>query len=240
METFSVITFPFDAGVLKAIADTVLNRTNLKNGNLTTPAFKKGFTEALGNAEADKYLSELQTYLALKNLPKALEKSCISFSKLDMAYDSAAHAYRSVGQLGIFSIGNRFIDKTVNGYVEIVNLYKDDMLNIYIELDKTHWFFFTYTGGEMQFITTDNAMNTAINNIKEAKRTSNVSKKETPYFYKVGTSSYKEQIHGKYRRNEPYYDEKPPLPDPDEVMEKPRRQKEQKDEDDDYDDYEDE
>jgi len=240
LETFSVITFPFDAGVLKAIADTVLNRTNLKNGNLTTPAFKKGFTEALGNAEADKYLSELQTYLALKNLPKALEKSCISFSKLDMAYDSAAHAYRSVGQLGIFSIGNRFIDKTVNGYVEIANLYKDDMLNIYIELDKTHWFFFTYTGGEMQFITTDNAMNTAINNIKEAKRTSNVSKKETPYVYKVGTSSYKEQIHGKYRRNEPWYDEKPPLPDPDEVMEKPRRQKEQKDEDDDYDDYEDE
>lgn len=237
LETFSTFDFMFDAGVLKTIADTLNKRVTLKGINMAAPAFKKGFTEMLGKTKADAYLADIQMYGNVRKIDKDLEHT-ISFSKLDMVYDSAAHAYRSVGQIGIFSIGGVPINKSVKGFVEIANLYHGDELAIFIELDKSKWFFFQYSQGEMRFITSDNELAKAINSIKESKRTMVVNKKETPYVYMVGAEYFKQTIVERFRSNQVIYDPMPALPDPEDEMEKPKKQKEEKDEYDEYDDYE--
>ncbi len=244
LETFTTVEFMFDAGVLKTLADTLLNRVSLKPITTTTPAFKKGIIECIGNSEADKCLSELQISGMLKKLPKELEGKAITFSKLDMVWDSAAHAYRSSGQLGIFSIGNTYVGKMVNGFVEYANLYSGDRLTIYLELDKDKktWIFFNYDNGDMSYVTSTatplKATMQTINSIKEAKRTMNVGKKDTPYKYGVSTEMHKTAYVERFRANRPYEDYAPSY---DEYLEedtnKPEKKAKKDEEDDDgYDD----
>ncbi len=248
LETVTTVDFMFDDNILKAIADTLNKRQTLKGVSMTTPAFKKGLTELLGKAKADECLADLNMYGTIRKKPKELEHT-ITFSKLDLAWDSAAHAYRSVGQLGIYSIGNVEVNRSVNGFVEYANLYSGDQFTCYIELDKKNWIFFHYDHGEMYFVTSDvkdptnkNAsmfdMVTAVHNMKEAKRTMNVGKKETPYMYKDGGEPLKRQYHERFRANRPYEDYAPNYDEEEEQSQSPKAKK-QKEEFDEYDEYED-
>ena len=246
METFTTVDFMFDEGILKTLADTLNNRQTLKGVNKNTNSFKRGLTEMLGKAKADEYLAEIQVYGDIRKLPKELEHT-ITFSKLDLAWDSAAHAYRSVGQLGIYTLGNTKVDRSVNGFVEYANLYSGDMFTCYIELDKKNWIFFHYSHGEMYFATSDvkdpakkNAslhdLVTAVHNTKPAKRTMNVGKKEAPYMYLDGGEALKRQFHERFRANRPYEDYPPSYDDEDEESNKGKKKKEERDEYDEYDD----
>ena len=247
LETVATLDFMFDDNVLKALADTITKRQNLKGVSLNTPAYKKGMTEMLGNASAEKYISEAMTYGEVRKITKELEHTFV-FSKLDMVWDSAAHAFRSVGQIGIQSIGNVPVNRTVNGFVEFANLYKGDQMNIYIELDRQTFIFFHYKEGKMHFFTSDmkNANNKSlfdlvntIANTKEAKRTMTVAKKEAPYTYTTGTDYMKRQNVERFKGNKPHEDPEPDW-DEEEITEKPKKQKpEVRDEYDDYDDYDD-
>lgn len=215
---------------------------------MNTPAFKKAFTTIFGKARADEYLTELQTFGSIRKMPKELEHT-INFSKLDLAWDSVAHAYRSVGQVGIYSIGNTVVNRSVNGFVEYANLYTGDYFTCYFELDKKNWIFFHYSRGEMYFATSDikdptkknaslNDLVVAVHNTKAAKRTMNVGKKEAPYMYLDGGEALKRQFHERFRANRPY-DDPAPSYDEDEEDENSGKGKKPKDEYDEYDEYED-
>ena len=163
----------------------------------------------------------------------------LSFSKLDMVWDSAAHAYRSSGQIGIFSIGSTIVNRMVNGFVEYANLYDGDIFTCYLEIEKDKWVFFNYSDGNMQFVTSDSdkALMQAVNDIKEVKRVMKVDKKQAPYKYEVGGDALKRTFVERFRKNRPYIDVMPDLPDPEEQQaDKPKKQKEEavQEEQDDY------
>ncbi len=241
LETFTTVDFLFDDGVLKRIADTLnmsIQGAKLKSVNMTTTSFKKCFTEMLGKTKADEYLSEIQLYGNIRKLPKEMEHT-LSFSKLDMVWDSAAHAYRSSGQIGIFSIGSTIVNRMVNGFVEYANLYDGDIFTCYLEIEKDKWVFFNYSDGNMQFVTSDSdkALMQAVNDIKEVKRVMKVDKKQAPYKYEVGGDALKRTFVERFRKNRPYIDVMPDLPDPEEQQaDKPKKQKEEavQEEQDDY------
>lgn len=242
LETFTTVDFMFDDAVMKRIADTLntsLQSTKLKSVSMTTPSFKKCFTEMIGNkAKADEYLAEIQLYGNIRKFPKELEHT-ITFSKLDFAWDSVAHAYRSVGQIGIYSIGNTLVNRMVNGFVEYANLYDGDILTIYIEIEKNKWYFFNYSDGAMQFVTSDSEkpLMKIINDTKEVKRTMVVAKKDAPYKYGVGGDALKRTFVERFRKNQAYIDV---MPDEDEDEAPVRGGKKPKSNDDDeYDDYDD-
>ena len=246
METFTTVDFMFDDGIIKTLADTLNNRQSLKGVNKNSNAFAIGLTELLGKAKADECLNDIKVYGDIRKIPKELEHT-ITFSKLDFAWDSAAHAYRSVGQLGIYMLGNTKVDRSVNGFVEYANLYNGDMFTCYIELDKKNWIFFHYSHGEMYFATSEvkdpakkNAslhdLVTAVHNTKPAKRTMNVGKKEAPYMYLDGGEALKRQFHERFRANRPYEDYPPEYGDDEEESNKGKKKKEEHDEYDEYDD----
>jgi hypothetical protein len=68
----------------------------------------------------------------------------------------------------------------VNGYVEIVHKKSGDALNIYLETDKNQYFFFSYTRGLLQAISSYTAFNDAISKVKPEKRVN--SMKDKPDF----------------------------------------------------------
>ena len=156
-----------------------------------------------------------------------------------MVWDSAAHAYRSTGQIGIFSIGSTIVNRMVNGFVEYANLYEGDIFTCYLEISNDKWVFFNYSDGDMQFVTSekDKALMQVVNDIKEPKRIMKVDKKEAQYKYEVGGDALKRTFVERFRKNRAYVDPMPDLPDPDEQQaDKPKKQKEEVQ--DEYDDNE--
>ena len=107
------------------------------------------------------------------------------------------------------------------------------------EIEKDKWVFFNYSDGNMQFVTSDSdkALMQAVNDIKEVKRVMKVDKKQAPYKYEVGGDALKRTFVERFRKNRPYIDVMPDLPDPEEQQaDKPKKQKEEavQEEQDDY------
>jgi hypothetical protein len=63
------------------------------------------------------------------------------------------------------------VNRTVGGYVEIGKRRTGDILNIYLELNPLEWYYFSYSNGIMQAISSNNEFNSIIASIKENKRT---------------------------------------------------------------------
>lgn len=72
------------------------------------------------------------------------------------------------------------------------------MLTIYIEIDKNTWYFFTYTRGIMQAISSDAEFNTAITETKPDKRKVKVKRGETPYSFMYSTERKKRDFLRKF------------------------------------------
>ncbi|MDR2963866.1 MAG: hypothetical protein LBU90_09600 [Bacteroidales bacterium] len=215
LETVAYVDFYFDDKTLKAIGDTVLRRFDLLSVDMTTKKFRKGLTEALGVAEANKLLNEIQLNGTVKNLPKALDHS-ITFSSLDLVWDTTASAFRSAKgvQIGVLSIGGVVVNKMVTGYVEYAKLYRGDMLTIYLELDPTSWIFFHYENQEMLFVSSNAGFNTAIDMLKEAKRTMQVPKKEAQYKFSTTSEAWKTNVINMIRSGAGYSNFMPPTQPP--------------------------
>ncbi|MDR1761147.1 MAG: hypothetical protein LBR55_01725 [Bacteroidales bacterium] len=211
METVGHVDFYFDDKIIQAIADTLVKRNTLLGVDMTTKKFKRGMIEALGASQANDMFNEILLYGNVRKIPKELDHT-ITFSSLDMVWDTAASAYRSVkgAQIGVFSIGGVIVNKMVTGHVEYAKLYRGDMLTIYLELDPTSWFFFHYENQEMLFVSSNSMFNTAVELIKEPKRIMQVPKKEEQYKYAATSEAWKSNVINMIRTGAGYNNFMPP------------------------------
>lgn len=211
LETIAHVDFFFDSKVMQSIADTLLRRNDLLGVDMTTKKFRRGVTEVLGAAKANELFNEIQLYGTVRRLPKELDHT-ITFSALDLAWDTTASAFRSVkgAQIGVLSIGGVVVNKMVTGHVEYAKLYRGDMLTIYLELDPTSWFFFHYENQELLFVSSNGMFNTAVDMIKEPKRTMQVPKKEAQYKYSTTSEAWKSNVINMIRSGTGYNNFMPP------------------------------
>ncbi|MCB0409489.1 MAG: hypothetical protein KDD29_04670, partial [Flavobacteriales bacterium] len=129
-------------------------------------------------------------YGEIKKLPDELKKSIV-FNDLKFKWDDKNKRYKSFGKLGIVNIDKEQVNKYVEGKVEIIKKRSGDILTIYLEIDRNNWYFFTYTRGIMQAISSDNDFNTAIQETKPDKRKSKAEKGQEPYQFMYSTERKK-------------------------------------------------
>ncbi|MFW5851764.1 MAG: hypothetical protein ACOCWB_06045, partial [Bacteroidota bacterium] len=208
METFLTLDFMFDSKILGSVADTLANSPLVDQSDVNSESFKKGITEMLGDEAAQEIQSELQLYGEIRKSPKELERSLV-FSDVDFVWDTVASAYRSVGQLEIYSILGNVINKKVDGYVEIAKLYAGDMLTVYFKFGEK-WFFFHYDREAMQFVSSENDFNLELEAVKEKDRVMNVSRREAQYKYHLSSVAVKNNFVGKFESGEGYTNTAPP------------------------------
>ncbi|MFO7868599.1 MAG: hypothetical protein R6U95_04790 [Bacteroidales bacterium] len=251
VESFLTVDFMFDRKTMRAIADTLLNNPTVEQSEVNSSTFKRGIVEMLGDEAAEEIQSEIQLYGKIRKSPSELERSIV-FSDVDFVWDSVASAYRSVGQLEIYSILGEVINKKVDGYVEVAKLYAGDMLTIYIKISDEKWYFFHYNRENMEFVSSDKEMNLDIEALKERDRVMDVSRKEVQYKYHLSSIAVKNNFVGKFEAGEGYMNTAPPnIPDPGTAGQSkpksenqqqnntasPQEEDEEEEEDDGYDDY---
>jgi hypothetical protein len=175
-----LINFFFDDGAMDKMATDAAGFTNLQPIDVSNPDYQKNLRELMGKDEADKLISQLTLYGTAKKLPKELQ-SQLFLSNVTLKWSNETHSYVSEGRIGIGSIGKTMINKWATGIVEIRKKHGGDELNVYIEFDPMHWYFFSYFYGAMQVCSSNDQFTNAIISIKDDKRTQKTDKGKYEY-----------------------------------------------------------
>nr|NQU89234.1 hypothetical protein [Bacteroidota bacterium] len=142
---------------------------NAKGVDPTNHKMQTTFTGILGEDMANELISDLNLYGSLRTVPEGIKTSLL-FSDLKMVYNKERRSFISVGKIGVGSINGESVNKSFDGFVEVVRKRSGDALNIYIEITRRHWFFFSYSRNVMQAISSQSDFNKILRDVKVSKR----------------------------------------------------------------------
>ncbi len=180
------IDFFFNDNAIDKIADDINANINLKPTEFTRPIFEKGMRELVGKEQADKLLSQLNLYGSVRKVPEELRKTFF-INDMKMKWNKDTRSYTSIGMIGLGNINKTQLNKYVGGRIEIVKKRGGDILNIYLELESGNWYYFNYTRGTMLAVSSNEAFNTLIKEMKPDKRekAGDKDKKEQNYYFNI-------------------------------------------------------
>ncbi len=189
--------FFFSDEAMKKMSKDLQEASTLDPVKLDRPTFEKGLREILGKGDADKLIAQASLYGEFKKLPDSFKKTIV-FNDLKLRWDDDSRSYKSFSKIGISNIYNKQINKYVEGKVELVKKRSGDVLTIYLEINQNNWYFFSYTRGIMQAISSNVDFNTAITETKPDKRKSKAEKGQEHYQYMYSTERKKKDFLRKF------------------------------------------
>lgn len=198
LNTYTLMDFLFADEALQVMIDE-LSTAELRGVEPGSDVYEKSLKRLLGASAYDNMLEEIQLYGTALNLPDAIRKT-ITFSDLEFDWYKQTRSFISKGQIGIANIGKEQINRYVDGYIELARKRTGDELTMYFEIDPRHWYFFSYTNGVLQAISTNNKFNNILIDIPEEKRTMETERKETPYQFIISTQMKRMQFVRKVQR----------------------------------------
>lgn len=184
------IDFFFEESALKNMTKKLEEAASLEPVKLDRPTFEKGIKELIGKEEGDKLIAQINLYGTFKKMPDAMKKTLL-FNELKFKWNQASNSFKSFGKIGLSNVGNNQINKYIDGKIEIVKKRSGDIVNIYLEVDKNNWYFFSYTRGIMQAISSDNDFNTIIQETKPDKRKAKQEKGQESYQFMYSSDKKK-------------------------------------------------
>lgn len=166
MNTISYLDFFFSKRALDIIAEKIELNPSLSQLDVQSTAYKKQMYELMGIDKTDKMISEMSLNLGKpKKFPEELNKTIV-FSNLFFKWDKESQSYKSMGKIGISNIGNKMINRYVNGHIQIRKRKTGDKVFIYLEISDKEWFYFVFSGGILRTFSSVSEYNTTIANLK--------------------------------------------------------------------------
>jgi hypothetical protein len=184
--------------MLKLMALEVDSVPGLEAVDMNRMVYKKAMETTLGAENAQKFRDELSLFGTVKQIPHEIRHTII-FSDLKLIWNDETNSYLSEGQIGIASIGEVQINKKLNGLIEIQVKRSGDIMDIYLELDRRTYYYFGYTRGVMQTLSSNTIYVENIMNMKTRDRKKSVGRAETSYVYMISTDRKKNSFVRKYR-----------------------------------------
>jgi hypothetical protein len=126
-------------------------------------------------------------------LPEKLQHT-FTFTDLTLKYSQATKSYVSIGKIGIGNMGELQVNKYVDGRIELVQKRGGDRLTIYLELSPSEWYFFYYSNGVMQALSSKREWNDIIINTNADDRQLKAKDGEKAYSYYISTISRKDKF----------------------------------------------
>jgi hypothetical protein len=157
--------------------------------------------ELLDGESTDKLISEFNLYGAPKRLPDELQKT-IFITDLKLVWDKQSQSYKSVGPIGIGFIGKATISRLLKGSLEIQRKKAGDVFHFYFESDNSNWWYFNYSRGIMQGLSSDAKFNDYVQNMKPDKRVADTKGDKSPYEFMLSTDRKKAEFLKKFAGNQ--------------------------------------
>ena len=191
------LDFMFNNDAMKNMAELITGNPTLQPTADTRTTWVRGMKEIIGVEKTDKMISEFSLYGAPKRVPQELQQT-LFLSDVKLYWDKEAQAYRSKGPIGIGFINKETISRQVKGYFEIQRKRGAEIFNLYLESDNATWWYFNYSRGVMQAISSDVKFNDAINNMKPEKRVAESKGDTPPYEFMLSTDRRKAEFVKKF------------------------------------------
>ncbi len=185
-DILAAIDFFFNEDAMKIMTEQLSTNASLKaTQDVGRQTYERGLTEVAGKEKADKMIAELNLYGSFKKIPEELRHTFF-ITELKMTWNNESRSYRSVGPIGIGNMDKTNVNRRVNGIVEIIHKKTGDALNIYLEPESQQWYYFSYTRGLLQAISSNASFNDAITKVKPDKRI-NKMKDKPDFEYMLST-----------------------------------------------------
>jgi hypothetical protein len=198
LNVMSALDFFFSEEALKVLADA-LNASEAKGIDVSGLNYTRSLREFVGQEEADKILTELNLYGNYRKFPEVLNHT-ILLTNLRMTWNKDLRSFISKGPIGIGNLGKIPVNRMVNGYVEIGKRRSGDILNLYFEPEENQWYYFTYSNGTMQVLSSNKEFNDKLVGLKEDQRLIKGEKGQQSYQFIIGTGDKKATFLRKMRQ----------------------------------------
>lgn len=100
-------------------------------------------------------------------------------------WNNKTRTYQSVGSFAVQSVLSKWINKKVEGYLEITRLRTGDLFDLFIKLDNGEWYYFKYSRLNMFTLSSNRDYITLIQNTKDSDRELDVPRGEPSYNYMI-------------------------------------------------------
>ncbi len=158
--------------------------------NMADPEYSKMLANLVGKDRAEALQAELGLYGAYQSEIDELNKS-LFFSHIKLNWNPETQSYVSEGKISLGNVNGHAINKQVNGIIEIQKKRSGDLIDIFLELDERHWYYFGYTRGVMHCLSTNRNFNYTISDIKTKDRTMKTPRNEIPFIFITSTARKK-------------------------------------------------
>ena len=97
----------------------------------------------IGSDPAKAALDALAKDGYFKKMPSGINKTLV-LTDLKFRYDSFEDSFVSDARIGIATVGNKSIFRSIPGRVELVRNRGRDVLRVYFHISEQHWYYFEY------------------------------------------------------------------------------------------------
>ena len=187
--TFNVmmgVDFMLDEESLNLMGHEMDSVEGLEIVDITREQYIKNMETMLGQKIATKVSEDVSLYGDLMEIPPEIKKTMI-ITNVSLTWNDNTNSYQSDGKLGIGFMNGIQVNKQTEGYVEIVRKRSGDLMDIYLKPDDRTWYYFGYSRGVMQTLSSNRIYVNYIKELNPNRRSMDVKSGETSYIYMLAS-----------------------------------------------------
>lgn len=196
---FTTLDFFIDPAALEFLNQSI-TAADLTGMDPGSKLFLDGLKNMLSESDAQRLISELSLYGTFRRFPRELSQTMI-LSDVQLKWNNNTRSFVSHGPIGIATLNNQAVFRYVQGYIELVRRRTGDAVTVYFEPTPGDWYFFSYSAGIMQVISSNEDFNNYVMNIREDRRTMKTKANEELYQYIISTTQQRNAFLRRMRGN---------------------------------------
>jgi len=185
------LDFYFDPEAMKIMAGEIDSLTNLEPVNIRSDWYEQTLSllgSSPGVSKAD--IQEMKMFGQLSTVPEG-QKHTLFLSDVTLEWNHETGSYVSSGKIGIGNIDGHPLNVSVDGYLEIQKKRSGDIFDLYLKLTRRSYYYFAYTPGVLQVISSNNNFMTILTSLKENKRRLRSGGNQPSYMFMTGVERKK-------------------------------------------------
>ncbi|WP_066631956.1 hypothetical protein [Labilibacter marinus] len=162
------IDFFFNEVATEQMTSAIL-ASSARESNVSNELFQKRAAELVGLKESKKLTKECQSIQLIEELNETMNNMFL-FSNIDFIFDGKYHMYIADGTADLSMVNNQVLNKKVDIKAEIVKKRSGNSIDLFLSFDKSTWFYFSYKSKMMYTLSSIEAYNSTVLNLKSDER----------------------------------------------------------------------
>ncbi len=206
LEIMLALDFFIDENVMAIARNEMDSLSGQEAFDLTGTTYRKALAELVGLETMEKMQAELGLYGRYQSIPGGLDYTMI-LPSLKLQWNPFTSSYRSVAPVGISIIDGKQVNIMSDARIELSKRRGGDMLDIHLEPTRNIWYYYGYTRGVMQVLSSNRDFNFIVSNLKTRQRQMKTKRNEIPFIYVIGTAQKRASFLRRFEEGEDLMEE---------------------------------